>query len=95
MGKTVQLSEYQSSYKERTQETITYLEGVRDEIFTQMINIATVGVWKEWMKDIKTGDTFKFSADMLENTGDKNIEALWELYYKMDEVEERLAGRRK
>jgi len=32
---------------------------------------------------------------MLGNTGDKYIEALWELYYKMEEVEERLAGNRK
>lgn len=90
MGKIINIHEHQREYKQQLQETLDYLVSVRDELFTHMINIASRGVWKEWMKKIPEGDSFQFSFDMLENTGDKNVEALWELYYKMEEVEGRI-----
>lgn len=95
MTKIIQLSEFYSTYNQRLQETKTYLEEVREEIFTHMLDIATAGVWRDWMKDIKEGDVVYFSDNMVAESGDKMIEALWELCYKMEEVEDRLAGIRK
>ena len=92
MGKIINMHDHRQEYNQQVQETIDYLESVRDELFTHMINIASHGVWKSWMQNIQTGDTFQFSFDMLENTGDKSVEALWELYYKMEELEKRLSG---
>lgn len=91
MGKIINMVDHQRDYQKQLQETQAYLESVRDELFTHMINIASQGVWKGWMKEIESGKCFYFSQDMLENTGDKYVEALWELCYKIIEVEVRLA----
>jgi hypothetical protein len=93
VGRTISLRDYYSTYQERLQEARSYLEGVRDEIFTQMINIASAGPFKEWMREIKTGEEFYFTGEMLMSTGDKNIDALWELYWKVEEVEELLGNK--
>jgi hypothetical protein len=90
MGKIININEYRQDYTNQIQLTIEYLESMRDELFTHMINIASCGVWKNWMKEIQCGDSFQFSEDMLHNTDDKNVETLWKLCYKIEEVEERL-----
>lgn len=90
MAKIIKIDSANITYKERITDLHEFLKLTQEEIFTQMLYIASAGVWKEWMQTIKEGETFNFNSEMLENTGDKNIEILWELYNKIDEVIQRI-----
>ena len=92
MCKIINLQEYhhQNEYSENIAETKSFLLEMQDELYTKMINIASAGVWKEWMDSIPIGGEFNFTSDMIENTGDKKVELLWELYYKISDVLHRI-----
>jgi hypothetical protein len=92
MSKIIDLQKHneQKKYSETIGDTHLFLDKMQEKIRELMVNISVQGVWKETFDKYKEGDIFNFTQDMLENTGDFNIEIMWELYYKIDDVRERL-----
>ncbi len=90
MANVIKIDSLPLNYKERIESLHEFLNEFQEGIFTQMLDIASAGVWKEWMQTIKAGELFNFNNEMLENTNDKNIEILWELYYKIEEIKPRI-----
>jgi uncharacterized protein YyaL (SSP411 family) len=86
MTKVINLQDYQgkAKYADIIKETHVFLDETQEKMDGLMINLSAQGVWKETFDKYKEGETFTFTQDMLENTGDNNIELLWELYFKID-----------
>jgi hypothetical protein len=92
MTKIINLVDYKNEikYSEVILKTKSFLDDTQEKIQEHMVNLATHGVWKDFFDQFKEGDTFNFSQDMIENTGDKNIEMLWELCFKIEDVTKRM-----
>ncbi|MDI1234532.1 MAG: hypothetical protein PSX81_09640 [bacterium] len=86
MGNIIPLnSTYQSNpnYQLALLELSGTISAMEEVLKDNMINLATIGKWKEWSDAIPEGDVFTFTEEMLSNTGDKNIEALYQLIHQM------------
>ena len=72
-----------SDYKLHISITIEYLNKVKDELFTSMINLAASGKWKKWSDEQAEETSFIFTQAMLSNTGDKKVDSLMSLYERI------------
>jgi len=75
------------------------IEGMRDiiggcgqTIHGKLFSLAINGVWRKWSEAQPAGATIRATNDMLLKTGDKNIDLLWELLDKMEEVFQKLSS---
>ena len=58
-----------------------------------VFNLACQRKWKEWDKNQPVGTKFYVDDEMLRNTGDENIDLLWEVRDKIEEVREKIQKR--
>ncbi|OAV69318.1 hypothetical protein Barb6_00341 [Bacteroidales bacterium Barb6] len=80
-----------ADYKKDLAALTEQLDEVFDDlIWETMVNLACKKKWKKWDDSHDIGDEFTFTEEMLRNTGDKNIDLLWELVEKYDEVKSQL-----
>jgi hypothetical protein len=89
MSKIVDMHQH-TEYQEKLAEVIESLNDIEGEINNCMIQLATSGKWKQWSDEQPIGTVFQFTEEMLLNTGDKNVDALVELIYKVIETRENL-----
>jgi hypothetical protein len=82
MCKIIPIRTYSIEYEEYVIEVKNDLNTMEDMLYGKMINLATKGAWKQWDETMQDGDSFTFEPEMLQNTGDKNINMLWDLYQK-------------
>jgi hypothetical protein len=82
-------------YMEELYETLKTLGDFYDRIEGHMINLAVRDKWQEWNETMKEGDTFRFSEEMLANTGDKNIDNLFAVYESIYNTIEIISERNK
>jgi hypothetical protein len=90
--KTINLKEY-AQYQETLSELINQVNTISDEIHDKLFDLACLGKWKKWDKKQPVGTVFHVTEDMLRNTGDKNIDLLWEILDKIEEVREGIQKR--
>ena len=79
-----------TEYEEEINKTKDILENIKTDIKDTMFSLATTGEWKEWSDTQPVGAIFTVTDEMLENTGDKNVDLLWELVYKINDVMDKL-----
>jgi hypothetical protein len=60
------------------------------KIHESLFNLACYGKWKKWDEAQPVGSEIYVDDEMLRNTGDKNIDLLWEVLDKIEEVKERM-----
>ena len=89
MGHIVDFRE-DSEYKLHISKTVKYLNEVKDELFTSMINLAASGKWKKWSDEQAEETSFIFTQAMLSNTGDKKVDLLMALYERISSTIEQL-----
>jgi hypothetical protein len=83
------------NYMEELHNTLKTLGEFYDKIEGHMINLAVRDKWKEWNDTMKEGDVFNFSEEMLADTGDKNIDDLFNLFEKTYNIIETISKRNK
>lgn len=71
-------------YRNHVIEALQMLASVRNIIFTQIVNIASVGELKEILSVFEEGDSYVFDMDQFENSSDANIIKLMELCKKIE-----------
>jgi hypothetical protein len=67
------------AYRNRVIETLVLLGEIRNQLFTQIVNIASDGEMKEILIVFKEGDYYTFEMDQFENSSDANIVRLMAL----------------
>jgi len=87
--KIIRLSDY-TQYRETLSQMIERITAIADEIQDNLFNLACQGKWKEWEKNQPIGTEFYVDEGMLRNTGDKNIDLLWEVLDKIEEVKKKI-----
>ena len=85
----IQLKDY-VRYHEKLSKIIELASDLSDEIYGNLFDLACLNKWKEWSDEQPIGTIFEFTEDMLRNTGDNNIDILWELLDKIREVKNRV-----
>lgn len=80
----------QNEFQERLAKTRDYLAEVESGLHAEMVELALAGKWKDWSDEQKEGTVFTFTDEMLRNTGDKNIEALFSLMCEVVTVKEEI-----
>jgi thymidylate synthase len=78
MIKTIKLQN-RLKYQNELKETIEVLEKFETELTSRMINLATLDKWQEWDEEQNVGTVFQFTSDMLQDTGDVNIDKLFKI----------------
>ena len=84
-GKIINFKDY-VEYHEKLSEVMESVNDLSDEIFESLFILACLDKWKQWSDNQPVGSEFEASEEMLRNTGDKNIDLLWELLDKIEEV---------
>ena len=79
-----------AQYKKALSKLIKQLNSLSDKIRDNLFNLACQGKWKEWDKTQPLGTEFYVDEEMLRNTGDKNIDLLWEVLDKIEDVKEKI-----
>ena len=85
----VQLKDY-VQYHEKLEKTMELVDDISEKVYESLIDLACLNKWKEWSDEQPIGTIFEFTKDMLRNTGDNNIDILWELLDKISEVKENI-----
>ncbi|MBD1429985.1 MULTISPECIES: hypothetical protein [Sphingobacterium] len=67
------------AYRNRVIESLQLLGDIRNQLFTQIVNIASDGELKEIMDVFEEGDCYEFEMDQFENSKDINIVKLMQL----------------
>ena len=67
------------AYRNRVIESLQLLGIIRDQLFTQIVNIASDGELKEILDVFQEGDYYDFEMDQFENSSDINIVKLMQL----------------
>jgi len=79
-----------AEYEKKLSEMMEKVGILSDEIYEGLFPLAIMGKWQEWEADQPIGGKLNVDEDMLRNTGDKNIDILWELLDKAEDVIERI-----
>ena len=90
--KTIGFNDY-DKYQATLSTLINQVNSISKEIHENLFDLACQGKWKEWDKNQPLGTTLYVDDDMLRNTGDKNIDLLWEVLDKITEVKEKIQNR--
>ncbi|HLS38171.1 MAG TPA: hypothetical protein VK023_07855 [Sphingobacterium bovisgrunnientis] len=67
------------AYRIRVIESLQLLGEIRNQLFTQIVNIASDGELKEILDVFEEGDYYDFEMDQFENSSDVNILKLMQL----------------
>jgi len=87
--KIISLTDY-TEYRETLSQVIEKISAISDEIQDNLFNLACHGKWKEWDKQQPIGAEFYVDENMIRDTGDKNIDLLWEMLDKINEIKEKI-----
>jgi len=88
-AKIIDLNDY-AEYNKKLSEIMETVNSLSYEIYEGLFPLAVLNKWKEWDAEQPTGSKLNVDEEMLRNTGDKNIDILWELLDKVEEVIERI-----
>lgn len=86
MTKLIKLtSDYRTTeeYQEAVLRTIELLTVIQDQLHNCLVDLATSGKWKDWSDKMPEGTEFTFTANMLKDTADNNVNQICNLF---DEV---------
>jgi hypothetical protein len=84
-----------TKYRKELSEIVNQLFDMSDQIYSDMVNLATLGKWQKWSNEQPAGTVFEFTEDMLRDTGDKNVDALVELMDKILDTKDVLSSYQK
>jgi hypothetical protein len=73
-------------YWELLSQIMDKVDVVSDEIYNNLFDLACLRKWKTWSDNQPLGTKIHVDEDMLRNTGDENIDFLWEVLDTIDEV---------
>ena len=90
IGFSMNLDKDYSKYQLTLLYIIFQTQNIANEIYENMFRLACEKMWKEWEENQPIGTEINITDEMLRNTGDENIDLLWELFDKIEEVKERM-----
>jgi len=73
-------------YRTSVIESLQLLENVRNQVFTQIVNIAANGEMKEVLDVFEEGDYYTFDIDQFEDSKDINVQKLLNLCKNIEVV---------
>lgn len=73
-------------YRNSVIESLQLLEDVRNQVFTQVVNIASNGEMKEVLDIFEEGDSYIFDLDQFETSNDVNIQKLMSLCKHIESI---------
>ena len=77
-----------AQYQKKLSEIMETVTDLGDEIYDGMFELAILDKWKDWDEKQPIGAELYVTDDMLRNTGDKNIDLLWEILDKIMDVKD-------
>lgn len=75
-------------YRTTVIESLQLLEDVRNQVLTQIVNIASYGEMKDTLDAFEEGDSYTFDIDQFEDSNDLNIMKLLNLCKSIEIVYE-------
>ena len=85
--------DYNTQYHKTLSKLIKQMNNFSYKIHESFFNLACYGKWKKWDEVQPVGSEIYVDDEMLRNTGDKNIDLLWEVLDKIEEVKERMENK--
>ena len=88
-GKIINIKD-QAEYQEMLSAIMKKVNDFSNEIYEDLFPLALLDKWKDWDAEQPVGRKLNVDEEMLRNTGDKNIDILWELLDKIEDITERI-----
>jgi hypothetical protein len=88
-AKIINIKDY-AEYNRKLSAIMEKLNELSDEIYEGLFPLALLSNWKDWDEEQPIGSKLHVDEDMLRNTGDKNIDILWELLDMAEDVKDRI-----
>lgn len=79
-----------SKQEKELAETIDFLHNIKHEMIHRMFVLATLDKWKEWSDSQKVRANISFTDEMIKDTGDINIDNLYELQERVSQTIDKL-----
>lgn len=73
-------------YRNRVIETLHLLEDIRNQVFVQLVNLASDGEMRETMELFEDGDYYTFELDHFEDLNDVNVNKLLHLCKDLENI---------
>lgn len=74
------------AYKKSISNAISELEEVELSLVNMIVNLSTAGKWKAWSDGQPVGTIFEFTEEMLRDTEDENVQAIFKVRDKILEL---------
>lgn len=94
MSKKVININQKREYQKRILATQELLTKIEEDLFNEIIDLATIGKWKQWSDKQEIGTVFNFTDEMLKDTGDENIDSLYELMDELIRIKEKITDKK-
>lgn len=79
-----------NEYKERVVKVFEFLEQTERDLTSEIIDLAVLGKWKKWSDEQPNGTEFEFTDEMLQNSGDENVDMLCDLRAELISITEKI-----
>ena len=79
-----------AQYNKKLSEIMEMVNDLGDDIYNSMFGLACLDKWKAWDAEQPIGAEIYVTDEMLRNTGDKNIDLLWQILDKIMDVKEEI-----
>lgn len=86
MATKIHLLSKLTNYELHQIETANLLQQFAENLRVMMINLLTEGQMKEWGDEQNIGDTYTFSDELFLDSGDKNVNLLFNLLMEVEGV---------
>jgi hypothetical protein len=87
-AKIINLKDY-AEYNKKLSELVELASDCAEEIYENLFILACMDKWKTWSDSQPVGTEFYLDDYILRDTGDRNIDLLFEIYDKIQEVKEK------
>ena len=85
-AKIINMKDY-AAYNKKLAKILQLTRKLGDEIHNSLFELAVLDKWKEWDEKQPIGAEIFVTDDMLRDTGDKNIDLLWQILDRIIDVE--------
>ena len=77
-ARVINIKDY-AEYHAKLSEIVEQVDDLAEEFYDSLFELAVLDKWKHWSDSQPIGAELYVDEDMLRNTGDKNIDVLWEI----------------
>ena len=88
-AKIISIKDY-ADYNNKLSEVMEHVTALSDSIYECFFELACLDKWRDWSESQTIGTSIYVTEEMLRDTGDRNIDLLFEILDKIEEIKSKI-----